>query len=216
VTSQPKDLVRNGYDQIAERYACWQCGSAVKAKYLATVERRVRSGGRVLDLGCGTGAHVTGRLAETFRVVGVDSSARSIDIARLIVPEASFVVADIATVAFRPRAFDAVVAFFSLIHVPRGEHGHVMAAAREWLRPGGLLVTTMSAGPGGDGTGKFLGVDMYWSGWDSETNRGLVSDAGFSIVSAAEETEDEDGTPVTHLWIVGTRAEDSRAPAPEA
>src|SRR5260221_13408068 len=48
------------------------------------------------------------------------------------------------------------------------------------------------AGEGNDGTGDFLGVEMYWSSWGTETNIGLVRDAGFQVLSAAEETENED------------------------
>ncbi len=199
-------LVQVAYDRIAETYASWGAGSGgAKAAFTARVRTLVPPGGRILDLGCGTGAQVTGHLADHRQVVGVDISPRSVAIARQQVPAASFIVADMATVAFREQAFDAVIAFFSLIHVPREEHADLLRAATSWLRPGGHLVATMGAGDGGEGTGDFLGTPMYWSNWDADTNLRLIAAAGLEVISAEEHTEDEDGAPVTHLWVVARR-----------
>lgn len=199
-------LVRTGYDRIAETYAHWAAGTVgVKAAFTAQVRQLVTPDGRILDLGCGTGEQVTRHLADRYRMVGVDLSWRSAALARLRVPTASFVVADMATVAFRSESFDAVIAFFSLIHVPREEHAALLQSVSTWLRPGGHLVVTMGAGAGGEATGDFLGAQMYWSNWDGATNIRLVTAAGFDVVSAEEHTEDEHGVPVTHLWVVARR-----------
>jgi hypothetical protein len=46
---------------------------------------------------------------------------------------------------------------------------------------------------------------MYWSHYDSATNKHLVAQAGLEILSAREETAEEDGEPVTFLWIVARK-----------
>ena len=46
---------------------------------------------------------------------------------------------------------------------------------------------------------------MYWSHFDAGTNQQLVTNAGFELVEAALDTADEDGQPITHLWIVGRK-----------
>jgi hypothetical protein len=46
---------------------------------------------------------------------------------------------------------------------------------------------------------------MYWSTWGTPRNLDLVRAAGFVNTTATEETEDEDGSPVTHLWVVAQR-----------
>jgi hypothetical protein len=51
----------------------------------------------------------------------------------------------------------------------------------------------------------WLGAPMYWSSYDSETNVRLVRDAGLDIIQAGEETVEEDGEPVTFLWIVARK-----------
>jgi hypothetical protein len=43
---------------------------------------------------------------------------------------------------------------------------------------------------------------MYWSSWSRDANIRLVERAGYRVSSATDETEVEDGTPVTHLWVV--------------
>jgi hypothetical protein len=51
----------------------------------------------------------------------------------------------------------------------------------------------------------WLGAPMYWSHFDSATNRRLVTAAGLDLVEARDETEDEDGTPVTFLGVVARK-----------
>jgi hypothetical protein len=46
---------------------------------------------------------------------------------------------------------------------------------------------------------------MYWSGFDAETNRRLVEEAGLSIITSREETATEFGKPTTFLWVVARK-----------
>lgn len=138
----------------------------------------------------------------------VELQARSIDVAREEVPEATFIVDDMATVEFAPSSFDLVVAFYSLIHVPRDLHGTVLSRIATWLRPGGVTVVTMSGQKGSAHSYDEAWLDtapMYWSGWDPDTNRSLVAAAGLEIISADIETVDEDGNSVSFLWLIGRR-----------
>ncbi|MDQ1439379.1 MAG: hypothetical protein QOK43_3008 [Acidimicrobiaceae bacterium] len=202
----PKRLVRQSYNRIADSYAdAVPDPEGPRAKYIRLLRDLVPAGRRVLDLGCATGAHVTRYLAEDFDVVGVDISERSIARATETVPRATFVVADMATVAFAPGSFDAVVAFFSLIHVPRAEHAVVLRSVHDWLRPGGVCIVTMGAGGGGEATGTFHGVEMYWSSWPAADSLRMVADAGLGLLSATEEHEEENATLVSHLWVVARR-----------
>jgi len=91
------------------------------------------------------------------------------------------------------------VAFWSLIHVPRGLHAGALLRIHAWLRPGGVLVGTLGSGDNPDErSDDFFGAPMYWSHHDAATNRGLLRDAGFRILQA-DEIEDEGETP---LWVL--------------
>ncbi len=50
-----------------------------------------------------------------------------------------------------------------------------------------------------------FGVPMYWSNFDSGTNCSLIESAGFRIISAQKETEDEGGYSITFLWVVAQK-----------
>jgi SAM-dependent methyltransferase len=206
VTDERSLLVGRSYDLIAEEYAAWGGTEAqgAKRRYLSEALGRSTAARRLLDLGCGTGQHVTRHLAAVAPTVGVDLSPRSLALAKSMIPTASFVRADMADVAFAERSFDGVVAFFSLIHVPRERHELLLRAIHSWLRPGGFLIVTMHAGGGEHGEGELLGVPMFWSGWSGEQNAQLVEAVGFRCESVVDETEPENDALVTHRWIVAT------------
>lgn len=163
----------------------------------------IPAGSRVLELGCGAGVPLTVALAEGRDVTGVDISATQVALARRNVPTAAFLHADMTAVAFPPDSFDAVVAFYSLTHVPRDDVPPLLGRIGEWLRPGGAVVLTMGAedDPGGIEE-DWLGVDMYFSHFNAKKNRRLVEDAGFVVDSAEILVEPEDRFDARFLWVV--------------
>jgi ubiquinone/menaquinone biosynthesis C-methylase UbiE len=204
----PKRLVAQSYDRIAERYDAWTGASwnGDRARYGSLLCERLSPGAHVLDLGCGSGVPVTRELGKCFAVSGVDISGRNIALARENVPNATFLQADMAALDFPPVSFDAVVAFYSIIHLPRDEHANLLCSIASWLRPGGLLVATMGASATEHGyEDDWLGAPMYWSHFDTATNRALVENAGLCLLEASESATDEDGVPVTFLWVVAQK-----------
>jgi SAM-dependent methyltransferase len=205
---RPKELVAPGYDAIAGQHAEWASHTRTdeRERYTAVLLHALPPGARVLELGCGVGVPTTQRLAQRFAVTGVDISAQHIALAQCNVPTATFVQADMAALDFPPAGFDAVAAFYSIIHVPRDEHPGLVHDIATWLRPGGLLVATMGAGSTAASVEPdWLGVPMYFSHFDAATNQRLVEVAGLRIISAREETADEDGVPVTFLSVVARK-----------
>jgi SAM-dependent methyltransferase len=204
----PKRIISQGYDRIGDTYVEWTAQSATDARqrYTKLLLESLPEGVAVLDLGCGAGLPTTRALAERFQVTGVDISPGQIERAQRNVPGATFLRADMSALDFPPGSFDGVAAFYSIIHVPRQEHADLLRKIATWLRPGGLFVAAMGVGSTEDGyEPDWLGAPMYWSHFDSTTNRRLVEEAGLEIVSAREEIEDEDGMPVRFYWVVARR-----------
>jgi hypothetical protein len=105
-------------------------------------------------------------------------------------------------------SFDAVVAFYSLIHLPRIEQAVLLERLAEWLRPNGwLLVNLGVSNDAGSIEPDWLGVPMYWSSYDAQTNLDLISQAGFMLVETETLTDDEDGEPVSFLWILAEKTQ---------
>jgi len=119
--NDPKRLVAESYDRVAERYVEWTAGvrTEERARYIARLVEVLPRGAVVLELGCGAGGPTTHALATHFQLTGVDVSSRSVDLARHNVPAGVFIAADMTQVEFPPESFDAVVAVYSSIHVPR-------------------------------------------------------------------------------------------------
>ncbi|HEX6481159.1 MAG TPA: class I SAM-dependent methyltransferase [Ktedonobacteraceae bacterium] len=161
---------------------------------------------QVLELGCGAGIPCTQSLAQYAHVTGVDISAAQIALARQHVPDARLFQADMMELAFPPATFDTVVAFYSLIHLPRAEQAVMINRLAQWLRPGGwFLVNLGVSNDPGSIEPNWLGTAMYWSSYDAQTNLDLVSQAGFTLVETEILADDEDGEPVSFLWILAKK-----------
>ena len=93
----------------------------------------------------------------------------------------------------RPDSLDAVVAFYSLTHLPQAELPDLLASIHRWLRPGGVFVATMGAYEAPDEIETdWLGVPMFFGHPGAKRNRALVRRAGFEIETAVVEAEPED------------------------
>lgn len=98
----------------------------------------------VADLGCGSGRHARVFAAEGHRIVGLDASARLLEIARRKVPQGAFVRGDLCGLPFRDSRFPAAVAVAAIHHLPSERER--LAAIREIariLRPGGRALVTV-------------------------------------------------------------------------
>jgi len=201
----PRTIVAAGYDRITAGYLqlVESGGMRVRGKYLDVMRERLPDAAGVLELGCGAGVPMTRELSGRFAVTGVELSGRQAALARENAPAARVVRGDMTRLPFRDTCFDAVAAFYSMTHVPRADHPALLSEIRRVLRPGGLAVLTTGARDNPDGVdGDWLGAPMFFSHYDGDTNVRLVRAAGFEILSSADETELEHGTPVTFRWVV--------------
>jgi SAM-dependent methyltransferase len=173
--ARQRDLVRRGYDAISLAYR-GDDGSADAssaedvrryAGWVAELAGLLRPGARVVDLGCGAGIPATRELAARgLQVLGIDFSAVQLGRARRLVPAARFARADLAGLELRPAGAGAVVAFYSLIHLPLPDQRALFPRVREWLRPGGYFLAVVGAGRW-TGTDLYLGAEMFWDHADT-------------------------------------------------
>jgi len=199
-------MVEAGYDALAPTFLEWT--EAIEGdptgRFLDELAARLPPAARALDLGCGAGR--AAKLLEQFDVVGVDVSQKQLRRAGANAPGATFVQGDFARLDFPAGSFDAVVALFSIMHVPRAEHAELLGRIARWLKPGGLFLASLSHVGGPDRTEPWLGVDMFFSAFDAETNRRIVREAGFELLVDELVFMGEPEGEVGFLWVLARKA----------
>jgi SAM-dependent methyltransferase len=215
VSRRPQDLVRDGYDAMSERYAAWQSEIADDPReswtqrLLSVLPERPD----ILELGCGAGIEPTPTFARVGRLKGIDISRAQIERARKAAPEAQLVLGDFTTATYPESSFDAVVALFTLTHVPAADLPPLLGRVATWLRPGGCFLGTFGTGaPHESVVDDFLGAPMFFSGFDEETNERLVREAGLTVlesrVEVMHEPESEPGkgpAAAAFHWILARK-----------
>ena len=203
--SDPRaQLVAAGYDAMADTWEAWkaQIADDPRAEWLDDLVARLPEGARVVELGCGGGTPETAVLAERFRVTGVDLSAEQLRRARERVPRAGFLHADLTEVEFEPGSLDAVVAFYSLNHVPRELLAPLFGRVHTWLVPRGLLLAALGQSDLEGWTGDFLGAPSYFSSFPPQTNSQLLREAGFTLLRDEVVTIREPEGPAQFQWVL--------------
>ena len=189
MTDQWRDVVRDGYDEVAAVYLADRTLDGADVAALAELVERLDVGARVLDAGCGAGVPVSRVLTDAgLTTMGLDISVRQLELLRTLVPESPAVQGDLARFPFPSASFDGVVSYYAIIHVPRADHPAVFAEVHRVLRPGGHALLCVGAAdlPADHDPESWLGAPMYWSHFDATTNLELIRAAGLEIVRDRE------------------------------
>ena len=187
--AEQRELVRRGNDAISHAYrrddGSSNEGTAdttrIYAAWLQELAAHLPRDAHVLDIGCGAGVPADRWLTDAgFSVTGVDFSAVQIERARELVPEATFICADLASFDAADATFDAVISLYALIHVPLEDQRRLFPRIRRWLRPAGLLLAIV----GHDrwtGVEDYLGAPMFWDHADAATYLDWLKGEGFDV-----------------------------------
>ena len=150
----------------------------------------------ILELGCGAGIPATKTLLSsthpTINVTGNDISTTQLALARKNLSEYSnsdritLLDGDMLSLTFPPASFDAITAFYSIIHLPRAEQTQLVAKIAEWLKPGGYLLANFSAAAMERLEEEtWLGHErgwMFWSGWGEQGSVNMVESVGLRVL----------------------------------
>jgi SAM-dependent methyltransferase len=174
------EYVRRIFDELQHK--------PLDRKLLDLFAASVRDVGPVCDMGCGPG-HVARYLHDHgVQVCGVDLSPAMVERARRLVPGVEFRQGDMMALDSPDGAWAGIAAFYSIIHISRGDVARVLGELRRVLRPGGLLLLAFHIG---DDTihldewwGQKVCVDFFF--FRSAEMAGYLRAAGFEIEEIIE------------------------------
>lgn len=152
--SRPKgnrrEQTRAAYDTLAQEYAARiygeLSGKPFDREWLDDFAERVKPVGAVCDVGCGPGQvarYLQQRGAQAF---GLDLSLGNLRQARRLNPNLEFVQADMLALPFAGQSLGGIAAFYSIIHLERGQVPAALREMRRALRPGGWLLLAFHLG----------------------------------------------------------------------
>lgn len=219
---QIKADIKKAYDDIAEVYLDWTKPShEIRLSYLDRMLRSFDSAKEnrqisILELGCGAGVPCTQLLAsrEYISVTANDISDTQIALAKERLPESvNLISGDMMELEFSQEHFDAVMAMYSIFHLPRNEQTTILRRIFDWLKPGGrLLANFPETGFESSSDQAWLGGTkgaMHWSGWGRNETRRLLTEIGFEmeIDEVAVDCEEENGVSrsVPFNWILAKK-----------
>ncbi|MDG4753793.1 class I SAM-dependent methyltransferase [Micromonospora sp. WMMD718] len=143
---------RTSYDTVADSYANFVRDALATEPYLraslALFAELVHAAGDgpVADVGCGPG-HVTAHLHKLgVDAFGIDLSPAMIDLARRDHPDLRFEVGSMTDLQLADASIAALLAFWSLIHIPDDAVPSVLGHFHRVLRPGGPLLLGFHVG----------------------------------------------------------------------
>ena len=197
-------IVSDGYDAIGETFAEWRTRIVddPRRAWEDELVSRLVDDARLLELGCGSGAPETRRLAQRFALTAVDISPRQVERARAAIPGAEFICADFTEVELPAGSFDAVASLYAFNHVPRDLLPPLLEHAHGWLVPGGWLLTAFGVSDTEGWTGDWLGAQTFFSSYPTETNSRLVREAGFTIERDEVVEILEPEGPMQFQWVL--------------
>jgi SAM-dependent methyltransferase len=163
--NEPWPDIGHTYDVAAEKYAATFARELddkpfdrdLLARYAAALAGR----GDVWDVGCGAAGHVTRYLADRgVAVSGVDISPGSVAVAGRCQSGLTFRAADMCDLPAGNGSLAGIVAFYSMIHLPRPRIPVALAEFRRVLTPCGALLAAVHGGTGEIGSDAAFGLPV--------------------------------------------------------
>ncbi len=202
--------IRHTYDVVAEDYAkSFADELAAKPFDRALLDAFAGSvTGPVLDIGCGPAGHITRYLADRgMSIGGVDLSPRGVEVARATHPDLPFTVADLRSLPVAAGSLAGIVAFYSVIHLPRPELPVAFAEFHRVLSPGGALLIAMHGGSGETGADDWFDRDVSVRATLVELPElgRLLTNAGFAIVERHQRDPYLSEHPTRRIYVLARR-----------
>ncbi len=197
------DIVKEGYDKIAEKY--YQDRDLFKnKKEIDDFIEQLPDDALVLDIGCGGGVPVLKLLVEKgFSAKGIDFSKGMLELAKKNVPEAELILGDVMKADFESESLDGIMSTYAVIHIHRSHHPALYLKIHNWLKQGGIMLVSTAKDECDEdySTNDYYGAHMVWSHPPARESLQMIRNVGFEILFERQVTTGDE----THLWILAKK-----------
>jgi 2-polyprenyl-3-methyl-5-hydroxy-6-metoxy-1,4-benzoquinol methylase len=190
------------YTEAYDRLISAGGNSPMRWEFRRKAIAEIKQQGALLDLGCSSGAFLEYMRGESWKLFGVEMSARTAKVAEAK-SGAQVFVGNILDATFAKETFDVITCFDVLEHLY--EPKKVMARVAEWLKPGGIFYVLV---PNVDSAeGRVFG--SYWHGlelprhlfhYSPKSLKFLAESVGLDDVSLETHRNPAVGTSLRYIW----------------
>lgn len=163
-----------------------------ESKTLAEFFVKNIKGNKILDIGCGPGAHTKYFYKKGFDVIGIDLSENFIKIATENNPKVKFFKMDMRKLEFKDDTFDGIWCMATFFHVSKREAKSTLSGFKRVLKPNGLMHISVK-----EGVGEKLikspefGEMRFYAFYREKEFEHLLKSCGFTILkSSIDEKKD--------------------------
>lgn len=199
--------IRAVYDTVADDYAGKFFDELDRKQFdrdqLDEFAAQVAGRGPVVDIGCGPG-HIARYLGERgVDAFGLDLSPGSLKVGASRTPGLAFVAGDMIALPLRDESCAGVVAFYSVIHLPRPVVPSAFAEFRRVMAPDGLLLVACHGGEGEVRNERWFDrpVQMVATLFQPDELAGYARNAGFTVEAAATRPPYEFEYPSERVYL---------------
>ena len=203
VSDDVLDINRRAWEKVADQYDRRE--RVTVGALLGDFMSYLPPGGRVLDLGSGTGLPYAGALVEGgFDVVGVDVSSRMVELAQGHVPGACFVEMSMTEIGYADE-FDGVLAVYSMLLLDPPLFRDVAGRVVRALRGGGVFYLALNepweegADVDGEAVVEIMGEAMYSRGYSVGEVRDVFLPLGLEEAGFQREIHRSEEFGVEHM-----------------
>lgn len=171
------------YNKIADTYTRQYFNDLTDLPYIDKFINKISQGAKILDIGCGPGTFTKYLREKGFDVQGIDLSEEMIKIARRKIPDVDFKLMDMRKLEFEENSFDALLAAYSLIHIPSEEIPHTLKGFFKILKPGGSIMIIAQGGEADRIVDEPLmkGERVFINFFTKERLANFLKDVGFNV-----------------------------------
>jgi len=200
---------KGSYNKIIHDWSKARSSSFVN-KPIMDFAGKIKSKGRILDIGCGTGFPIAKYLSDLdFNITGIDTSDKMIEMAKSGgIMNSEFLLFDFFD--FEPsEKYDGIIAWDSLFHFPKKRQIEIYGKVYNLLNLGGFFLFTHGKDED-EHTDEMFGEQFYYSCLSKDIVLNLMSKIGFKLEYSIENyVEGKDH----RAWVVLARKSDDTIPA---